>query len=89
MGRRFVDASPADRQVIRRERLLTLRLFRELADILARAADHRIDRDYVLEYIVLRMPEENYERVFDTLVGWGRFGNLFAYDEDGQVLFAQ
>jgi len=88
-GRRFVDASPSERQAIWRERLLTLRLYRELADILARAADHRIDRDYVLEYIVLRMPSENYERVFDTLVGWGRFGNLFAYDEDGQVLSAQ
>jgi NitT/TauT family transport system ATP-binding protein len=28
------------------------------------------------------MPQEKYESVFDTMVRWARFGNLFAFDED-------
>jgi NitT/TauT family transport system ATP-binding protein len=89
MGSRFVKASPAERQDLWRGRLLTIAIFKEFADILARAPEHRVDRDFVLENIVLRMPSENYEKIFETLVGWGRFGNLFAYDEDEQMLSAQ
>ena len=89
LGSRFVDASPEARKELWRERLLTLGLFKEFAEVLARAPKHRLDRDFVLEEIVLRMPSENYERVFDTLIGWARFGNLFAYDEVEQVVSLQ
>jgi NitT/TauT family transport system ATP-binding protein len=88
-GVRLVHAGPAERQAIWRSALLTITLFKELALVLERAPKHRIDREFVLENIVLRMPSENYERIFDTLVGWGRFGNLLAYDEVGQEISAQ
>jgi hypothetical protein len=29
----------------------------------------------------MRIPNENYELMFETLVGWARFGDLFTYDE--------
>ncbi len=32
------------------------------------------------------MPQENYEKVFDTFVGWARFGDLFSYNEASDVL---
>jgi hypothetical protein len=47
---------------------------------------HTIREKFVLERIVLAMPQENYERIFDTLVAWGRFGNLFHYDDTREVL---
>ena len=31
--------------------------------------------------IVLDLPNEHYERIFETLVRWGRFGNLLGYDD--------
>ena len=40
-----------------------------------------LDRDLVLETIVFRMPFENYEKVFDTLIRWGRYGDLLGYDD--------
>src|SRR2546426_5202983 len=80
-GRRFVQA-PADQQKrIWRAQLLRLSLFREIADVLRRRRKHSIDRDFVLETIVMRMPQEDYEKVFETFVGWARFGELFSYDE--------
>src|SRR6266550_4468162 len=81
LGKRFVQASAADRKAVWREQLLTLSLFREIHDVLRRQRKHRIDRDFVLETIVIRLPQENYERVFQTLVGWATFGDLFVYDE--------
>ena len=34
--------------------------------------------------IVLRMPYESYENVFNTVIRWARFGNLFTYDATAQ-----
>jgi NitT/TauT family transport system ATP-binding protein len=81
LGKRFVQASAEDRKAIWRDQLLTLSLFREIYDVLRRQRKHRIDRDFILETIVIRLPQENYERVFETLVGWATFGDLFVYDE--------
>jgi NitT/TauT family transport system ATP-binding protein len=85
-GSRFAAATPADRQSLWRERLLTLSLFRDMYDALHRQHDHTLDRDFVLETIVTRMPYENYEKVFNTFVRWGRFGEMFTYDEATQRL---
>jgi len=81
LGKRFAQASAEDRKAIWREQLLTLSLFREIHDVLRRQRKHRIDRDFILETIVIRLPQENYEQVFQTLVGWATFGDLFVYDE--------
>jgi hypothetical protein len=83
-GKRFVEATPEQRKTLWRERLLTLRLFREVHELLQRQPDHTVDSNFVLETIVMSMPYENYERVFNTFIRWARFGGLFAYDETTQ-----
>jgi cobalt-zinc-cadmium resistance protein CzcA len=83
IGKRFVE-QPADRKAIWREQLLTLRLFREVNDVLERQPDRSVDTDFVLETIVTHMPYENYEKVFNTFVHWSRFGELFTYDPETQ-----
>jgi cobalt-zinc-cadmium resistance protein CzcA len=85
-GRHFAESSPEERESLWQEGLLTLRLFRDIHDTLQRQADHRLDREFVLETIITRMPYENYEKVFNTLVRWARYGNLFIYDESTQRL---
>jgi len=80
-GRRLVQAGPDERKAIWRAQLLKLSLFSEIAAVLRKQRRHTIDRDFVLETIVLRMPQEDYEKVFETFIGWARFGELFAYDE--------
>ena len=85
-GTRFLAASPHERKSLWRERLLTLSIFKEIASVLARQPGHSVDRDFVLETIVLRMPTENYAKIFETLVRWARFGNLFTFDERRQTL---
>ncbi|HKB37968.1 MAG TPA: nitrate/sulfonate/bicarbonate ABC transporter ATP-binding protein [Gemmataceae bacterium] len=80
-GKRFVNATADERKVIWRERLLKLPLFQVVHDVLQRQPSHVVDRDFVLETLVLHLPQENYENLFTTFIRWARFGNLFAYDE--------
>ncbi len=85
-GRRFLAAGAEERKRIWREQLLKLRLFRELADVITRQEDRQVDRDFVLETIALALPRENYERVFETVLEWARFGDLFDYDPRTETL---
>lgn len=80
-GKRFVQAPPEQRKAIWREQLLKLHLFREVYEVLQRRPKHEIERDFVLETIIVHLPHENYEKVFNTFIRWARYGDLFSYDE--------
>src|SRR5262249_10917430 len=71
-GRRVIQAEVEQRKVIWREQLLKLRLFRELNNLLGRNPQHELDKEFVLELFVTELPQENYERLFDTFVLWAR-----------------
>ena len=77
LGNDFAEAGPDRRRALWRDQLLALQLFRSVYEVVQRSPDHAIDRDFVLETIVTRMPYENYERIFNTFVRWSRFGELF------------
>jgi NitT/TauT family transport system ATP-binding protein len=80
-GRAFAAADAGQRTATWRARILELGLFAELDRALRAAPAHRLDREFVLELLALRLPSEDFDRTFQTLVGWGRYGDLFAYDE--------
>lgn len=88
-GQKYVRAPLDVRKGIWRGQLVKLGIFKEVIDLIRRQSNKEIHRDLVLETIVFRMPFENYEKVFDTLVRWGRFGDLLAYDEDSELLWLQ
>jgi NitT/TauT family transport system ATP-binding protein len=85
LGQRFVRANMDDRKDIWKAQLLELRLFRlvqELIDL----HEGELKEDELLAELQQRLPMENSEQTFDTLVTWGRFGELFAYREERGVL---
>jgi NitT/TauT family transport system ATP-binding protein len=88
LGKRFVDAAAEERKAIWREQLPKLRLFREVRELMQREPSGEVSRELVLETIILRMPQENYEKAFETFIGWARFGDLFAYDETAEKVSA-
>ena len=86
-GRRFVKADPEERKAIWRGQLLKLRFFQEIYELLKR--EESANGDIVREMIIMAMPREEYEAMFETMVRWARFGNLFAYEEDADRLSLQ
>ena len=81
-GERFVKANSAERKAIWKEQLLKLRLFREIYQSIQRQPDGETGKEFVLEKIVLALPTENWDKTFETMIRWSRFGELLTYDED-------
>jgi NitT/TauT family transport system ATP-binding protein len=88
-GQRFVRANAEERKAIWREHLLRLRLFHDIYEVLQREPSHEIDKEFVLETIVMHMPQENYDKTFATFIRWARFGDLFAYDDQTDMISLQ
>lgn len=53
-----------------------------------RQADKTLDRNFVLETIVMHLPSENYQETFERNVRWSRFAELFTYEEVREQLRA-
>jgi NitT/TauT family transport system ATP-binding protein len=85
-GRRLIRAGPIERRTLWREKLLRLRLFREVQSLVEHAGHNGVPRDTLLETFVLHLPDENCEQQLDTFVRWARYGELFGYDERSQTL---
>lgn len=85
----FVKAPIQQRKLIWQKQLLKLKIFQDVLACIERQDDHYVDKDLVLEKIVLAFPNENWEKMFETLVRWARFGNLFTYDEQSEHLFLE
>ena len=85
-GAAYAKAVAEDRMRIWREQLLGIRLFCEIRELIAKQPDQRLDGEIALETIVLHMPQEDHEKQFETLVIWARFGELFSFDEQADVL---
>ncbi|HJV90251.1 MAG TPA: AAA-associated domain-containing protein, partial [Holophagaceae bacterium] len=85
LGQRFVRAHMDERKDIWKAQLLELRLFRLVQELieLHKGELKAVELHAELQH---RLPMENPEQTFDTLVTWGRFGELFAYREDRGVL---
>jgi len=44
-------------------------------------------KEVVLEHLAMLLPDERPERMFATLVGWGRFAELFGYNKDADRFY--
>ncbi len=88
-GLRFVAATADEQKGLWRKQLLELRLFKIIYEALLRTPEHEIDKDFVLETILLHLPQENYEKMFQTIIRWSRYGNLFSYDENTEMVALQ
>ena len=88
LGQKFVRAGMEERKPLWRAQLLKLGLFRALKEMID-ANGGELSREQAIAEIQQRLPREDAARIFDTLVGWARFGGLFAYREDAQALSAE
>jgi NitT/TauT family transport system ATP-binding protein len=87
LGRRVLDADINKRKAIFREQLLTLGTFRFIQHLLQEAKNNRLSREIIEEELVMRLTAEDVTKVFDTIVGWGRFAELFGYDSTTEELY--
>jgi NitT/TauT family transport system ATP-binding protein len=87
LGKQFLDADINGKKSLVREQLMKLGTFRFLMQILAESADQQLPEEVVREELVIRLPTQDIEKLFETIVSWGRFAELFGYSPDTQVFY--
>lgn len=86
-GRRFIEGDVNVRKRILHEVLRSLRIAQLLEQRLRAGENLRLPMENVLEGINEWLPNENSETVLETLIQWGRYGELFGYNDDTKEVY--
>jgi NitT/TauT family transport system ATP-binding protein len=87
LGRAFVKADVNQRKRMIHEGLMQLKLTQQFYQRLSNSEGGAMGRDEAIQTIHEWLPNENPEDVFDTLVQWGRYGELFGYNDDNKEVY--
>ncbi len=85
LGRSFLAADHAGRKSIFARQLLKLRLFQIISGSLEKSRS--IDEDVLLEELAILLPYDQPEKLFETIVAWGRYAEILDYDQDTHTIF--
>jgi len=87
LGKAFIKSDVNGRKKMLNTQLRKMRLFEILLDILHPQKDHAIDEEVALETLATLLPNENPEKLFETIVKWSRYAELLGYNADKKVLY--
>jgi NitT/TauT family transport system ATP-binding protein len=82
LGKQFLEGDVNQRKLLVREQLKKHGLFAYLARLLRGQEDRSLQKEVVLEHLAMLLPNESPEKMFSTVVNWGRFAELFGYNKD-------
>lgn len=82
LGRQFLESDMNQRKLIIREQLKQQGLFAYLVRLLHGQTDLTLTKEVLLEHLAMLLPNEAPEKMFATIVNWGRFAELFGYNKD-------
>jgi NitT/TauT family transport system ATP-binding protein len=82
LGKQFLEGDINQRKLLVREQLKKHGLFAYLARLLRGQEDRSLQKEVVLEHLAMLLPNESPEKMYSTVVNWGRFAELFGYNKD-------
>ncbi len=86
-GKRFANASMQERkQIFARHLLEFIPLAKHIRHVLDQAPNHRVSDRYFVDELENYFSEEESERIFRTIIDWGRYAEILAYDYDSREL---
>ncbi len=88
LGQTFADASILARKEIMAGRVLRLPVIRWIYQTLQSDDDHRVAEEYFAEKLQADFGEYAGEEL-DTAINWGRYAELFEFDDDTDELYLQ
>ena len=86
-GRKLLALDSIGRKEMINKQLRTLETFRFVLKILQEATDHRLPKDVVLEELIIRLSTQDPDLLFETVVAWGRYAELFGYEPQSEMLY--
>ena len=89
LGQTFAEASIQARKEIFAARIRRVPIIRWIRNMINAATDHRMNWDIYQAALSLEFPPDEAERQMETAVNWGRYAELFYFDDDEDVLFLE
>jgi NitT/TauT family transport system ATP-binding protein len=89
LGQTFSEARILARKEIFATRVRRLPIFRWLLAMLRAGGNQSLRWEVVKTALELEFPPEETERQLDTIVEWGRYGELLVYDDDEEMLYLE
>ncbi len=86
LGQTFAEASILARKEIFATRVRRLPIMRWLLNMLRASERNQLKLEVVLTALSLEFPPEEAERQIDTLIQWGRYAELLAYDDGTETI---
>ena len=87
LGREFVAGDANARKRIFHTQLWRIPTFSFLVDRLRHAVDLRLPGEVIEEELAMHLPDEPTQPLFDTVIAWGRYGELLGYDPATQMVY--
>jgi len=76
-----------ERKLVVKAQLHKIAVFAAVTQFLHDSEDKRVTRDQLLEKLAEILPNENCEQLFTTVVNWGRYAELFGYNDDSETFY--
>lgn len=89
LGETFAEASILGRKAIFATRIRRVPIFRWLLAMLSAAEDQRLRRAVVLAALEIEFPPDEAERQLQTVISWGRYAELIAYNDGDRMLYLE
>lgn len=89
LGETFAEASILARKEIFATRIRRLPLVRWLTDMLTHSENRSLKWDVIQTALELEFPPEEAEKQLDTLINWGRYAELIAYNDNREQVYLE
>jgi NitT/TauT family transport system ATP-binding protein len=89
-GIRFAEAGVLESKLVFRDQAVKyVQLIRYILNTLESSPNHRLRWDAALRELEGCFSKDEAERQLDTAIDWGRFAELFAYDDQNGVFYSE
>lgn len=82
LGKRVIEVKMNEKKGIVREQMKNLPLFQHMIQFLMLQPEKKAAKETILEEIARVLPHENTVQTFNTLLNWGRYGEIFDFSRD-------
>ena len=89
-GKSFAEADLLHKKELFKDIVLEkLSFIKQIVEVLRHKKDGRMEEEFFLEILKQKFSEKNSNEQLDMAIDWGRYCELFAYDEDRKELFLE
>ncbi len=89
-GKNFAESDLLHKKEIFKETVLSkVPFIKQIVEVLEHKTNKRMQEEFFIDLLKQKYSEESAREQFDIAIDWGRYSELFAFDEDSHELFIE